>query len=180
MDDALLREMAAAGCHTILFGVESGNEQILERTQKELSHADVLRTVKICRNLGIQTIASFILGLPGETAETLRESIAFSLRLNPTYAQYHLLRSFFEHDSWAEVGHIERNWNVSSASVNGYAYIPKDLTTRALQLGMLRAYGAFYLRPSKVKELLSDLKTPADWKRIGLGIKQVSQHLKQL
>ena len=51
---------------------------------------------------------------------------------------------------------------MSSASVNGYAYIPQDLTTRALQLGMIKAYGAFYLRPSKVKELLSELKTTAD------------------
>lgn len=177
MDNELLAIMARSGCHTILFGVESGDVEILNRTQKELDHKDVHRVVKRCKELGIQTIASFILGLPGENKGTIKKTIHFSVELNPTFAQYHLIRSFFMHEDWKEMGTVNEEWDVTSSSVNGFAYIPNELNANDLRLGMLKAYGRFYLRPTKIRELMGQLSTRQDWKRIGRGLNQLTQHL---
>jgi len=100
--------------------------------------------------------------------------------LNPTFAQYHLIRSFFMHEDWKEMGTVNDEWDVTSSSVNGYSYVPNELNANDLRLGMLKAYGRFYLRPTKIRELMGQLSTRQDWKRIGRGLNQLTQHLSHM
>jgi radical SAM superfamily enzyme YgiQ (UPF0313 family) len=77
----LLERMRRAGCRAVSFGVESGNETILRRVRKGITTAQVLRAAEMCLATGVTPYASFILGLPGETPGTLRETLDFSQRL---------------------------------------------------------------------------------------------------
>lgn len=86
----LLEKMARAGCHTIQFGVESADESILESIEKGISPERVKEVFRLCRQLGIRTLAHFIIGLPGETLESARKTIEFALEIDPDFASFNV------------------------------------------------------------------------------------------
>ncbi|MDP2863696.1 MAG: radical SAM protein [Desulfobacterales bacterium] len=92
----VLTRMREAGCHTVSFGVESGNRDILKRIKKGITLEQVTDAVKMCNEAGVSPHASFILGLPGETPETLKETVEFGNRLKDMGVShgFHLLAPF--------------------------------------------------------------------------------------
>ena len=92
----ILTKMEEAGCHAISFGVESANAAILKTIRKGITTDQVISAVKMCKDAGIMAHISFILGLPGETPETLKETVDFGERLKElgAYHGFHLLAPF--------------------------------------------------------------------------------------
>jgi radical SAM superfamily enzyme YgiQ (UPF0313 family) len=86
----LLREMKSAGCQTIFFGVESGSPPVLQKLNKNLDLQDVEHAFELCRREGIQTVASFMLGIPGETEVDMEATFKFSKRLNADWCQFNI------------------------------------------------------------------------------------------
>jgi len=88
--------MREAGCHTVSFGVESGNAGILKTIRKGITRGQITDAVAMCNAVGMTPHASFILGLPGETPETLQESIEFgeALKEMGVFHGFHLLAPF--------------------------------------------------------------------------------------
>jgi radical SAM superfamily enzyme YgiQ (UPF0313 family) len=92
----VLERMKAAGCTAVSFGIESGNPEILKTIKKGITPPQVVEAVRMCRRAGVTPCASFILGLPGETPETVRETLAFAKGLQEQGLIYgfHLLAPF--------------------------------------------------------------------------------------
>ncbi len=92
----ILARMKQAGCDAICFGVESANAAILKTIKKRITTEQVLAAVAMCHDAGITPHASFILGLPGETPETLKQTTAFGKLLKDKGAMcgFHLLAPF--------------------------------------------------------------------------------------
>ncbi|MFO7964297.1 MAG: radical SAM protein [Desulfobacterales bacterium] len=92
----ILKKMKAAGCHTVSFGVESGNPEMLKRIKKGITRRQVIDAVRMCLDAGLSPQASFILGLPGETPETMQDSIEFGQVLRKMGVQhgFHILAPF--------------------------------------------------------------------------------------
>ncbi len=84
----VLEAMAAAGCRAFKFGVETGDPEVMRRIPKSCDLDDVIRTVRDCHELGIQTHATFLFGLPGENRESALRTIDFALRLNTHTLQF--------------------------------------------------------------------------------------------
>ena len=84
----VLEAMAAAGCRAYKFGVESADEEVLRQIPKDMDLGDVRRTVDDCRRLGIQTHATFVFGLPGETRQSALQTIDYALKLRPHTLQF--------------------------------------------------------------------------------------------
>ncbi len=91
--DGLFAEMRAAGCRRVFIGVESASEKILNSlAMKKGQHLDqARRAVALARRHGLRVTASFVVGTPGETEETARETYAFALELDPDYAMFSAL-----------------------------------------------------------------------------------------
>ena len=86
VDPELLDWMGRTGCERILFGAESANPEILRRIRKGISPEQTRRAVAMTREAGIGVLASFVLGLPGETPKTLRQTIEFADSLQVPYS----------------------------------------------------------------------------------------------
>ncbi len=96
VSEALLSKMKAAGCTAVSFGIESANPDILKTIKKGISIQQVTDAIRMCRRVGISPYASFILGLPGETPETIEETTAFAANLQREGLAYgfHILAPF--------------------------------------------------------------------------------------
>lgn len=84
VDLELLKKMKRAGCYRIHIGIESGNQNILNRIKKGITLEKVRKAVKLAREAGLDVGGYFMIGLPGETEKTMQETIDFakSLRLD--------------------------------------------------------------------------------------------------
>nr|MDO8080991.1 radical SAM protein [Candidatus Freyarchaeota archaeon] len=89
----LLSKMKEAGCMFILYGVESGNQRILDLVKKRTTLEKIRKGISLSNEVGITTMSSFILGLPGETEETVRESLEFGKSLGGQYG-FHVLSPY--------------------------------------------------------------------------------------
>jgi radical SAM superfamily enzyme YgiQ (UPF0313 family) len=96
VSEELLKKMKAAGCSAVSFGVESANPAILKAIKKGITRDQVEAAVKMCRSAGVVPYASFILGLPGETPQTIRETMDFGEQLKALGLSFgfHLLAPF--------------------------------------------------------------------------------------
>lgn len=167
VDREILRLMGQAGCHQIGYGLESASEEILNNIQKPLSQALAKETVKLTQQAGIDVRAMFMLGNPGETEQTLRQTINFALEIDPDLVIFNITTPF--------PGTQMYNW----AKDNGY--LPDtdwgsfDLANAVMRLptvsaGQIRyyynlAYRRFYLRPLYLWKRLRRIKTLVDMKK---------------
>jgi radical SAM superfamily enzyme YgiQ (UPF0313 family) len=93
----IVEAMAGAGCQAICFGVESGNQEILDLAKKRSDLQKVREAMRITQAAGISALASFIVGLPGETVETLRNTVEFAEQLREEFGSlygFHVLAPF--------------------------------------------------------------------------------------
>ncbi len=92
----LLSKMKAAGCTAVSFGIESANPDILKTIKKGITVQQIIDAVRMCRRVGIRPYASFILGLPGETQDTIKESAVLAAKLQQEGLAYgfHILVPF--------------------------------------------------------------------------------------
>jgi anaerobic magnesium-protoporphyrin IX monomethyl ester cyclase len=89
----MLRRMKEAGCSALLYGVESGVQEILDKIKKKITLEQARKAVKMANEVGIDVQATFILGLPGETKETLAQTLQFAQELDAFYG-LHVLAPF--------------------------------------------------------------------------------------
>jgi anaerobic magnesium-protoporphyrin IX monomethyl ester cyclase len=93
VDEPLLKKLREAGCRMICFGLESGNQKVLDLAGKRATPEKARHAVDLCKEVGISPLGSFILGLPGETRQTMEETISFAQSLGIPYG-FHLLSPF--------------------------------------------------------------------------------------
>ncbi len=82
VDPELLELMKQAGCYQVAYGIESGNQSVLNGVGKNITLNQVQKAVNMAKRVGLETYGFFMLGLPGETEETLQDTINFALELD--------------------------------------------------------------------------------------------------
>jgi anaerobic magnesium-protoporphyrin IX monomethyl ester cyclase len=90
----LLKEMKSAGCRTIWFGVESGSPRILEKVNRGITVEQAQHAFKICREEGINTACSFMLGTPGETVTDMKATFNLAKKLNADWCQFNIFIAY--------------------------------------------------------------------------------------
>lgn len=86
----LLEIMREAGCRTIWFGVESGSPRILQKLNKGITLEQAVKAFKLCKEVGIRTACSFLMGIPGEKVEDMEATFKFAKTLNPDWCQFNI------------------------------------------------------------------------------------------
>ncbi|MFI5449902.1 MAG: B12-binding domain-containing radical SAM protein [Candidatus Bathyarchaeia archaeon] len=90
VSEELFRTMHDAGCRGVSFGVESGSQRILDNIEKGNTVGEAEVAIKAAKRAGVKVYCSFIIGLPGETRETIQETFDFVRRTRPTGAQFNV------------------------------------------------------------------------------------------
>jgi len=88
VDDEMLREMAAAGCGRIYYGIESGDQAMLDRVNKGITIEQTQETIRLTKKHGIRALGFFLVGSPGETRESIKKTLKFAKSLNLDYVQF--------------------------------------------------------------------------------------------
>lgn len=164
LDDAVLGEMKAAGCHLLMLGVENARDAILEGVGKGTTAARIREVFALCRKHKIRTLAYFIFGLPGETRETALATIRFARELNPDYASFTTLSPDIGTKIRAEAiadGRLDARTHVLD-QMNFPVFTSGDLAPEEIWALRRKALRDFYLRPSFILKKLFGVRSPRD------------------
>jgi radical SAM superfamily enzyme YgiQ (UPF0313 family) len=176
VDEEMLQLMAQAGNWLISWGIESGNEQILRHARKGAYPEKAERALKWARAAGIKNWGYFIIGLPGETEETIRQTIDFAKRLPLDIALFHVAAPypgtpfFFEvvENRWFRQGTRWEQVDMDKGTVLDYPGLPAE----RLLYWQRRAFREWAFRPGPIftylKMLLSDRSTFKSAVSVGL------------
>ena len=99
----LLKKMYQAGCRQVHYGIESGNDEVLKRTAKHIRLDQVRDAVKWTADAGIHSKGYFILGLPGDTEDTMAETIEFAAGLDLSEAMFSIATPMPGTQLWTEL-----------------------------------------------------------------------------
>ena len=163
-DEELLGAMKRAGCIRTAFGVESGNQAILDTVvDKHLTLDQVRSAFRAARAVDLETIGFFIIGLPGETEATMNDTIRLACELDPLVANFSIATPFpgtQMYDTVKAQGRLlAKTWD-DFVFFEGKARfempgLPADLVERKWK----EAYRRFYLRPKRIARTLARKET---------------------
>ncbi len=176
VDAEMLQQMSRAGCRWISWGIESANPEILRRCHKGISPDQVTQALHWARQAGIRNWGYFIIGLPGETEQTIRETIAFAKQLPLDLVLFHIAAPYPGSPLFFEV--IEQGWfrpgtrwekvDMDRSTVLDYPQLPAE----ELERWARRAFRQWALRPAPAWTYLRMLlSSPSLWRpalQIGL------------
>jgi radical SAM superfamily enzyme YgiQ (UPF0313 family) len=154
VDEEMLQAMAQAGCWTISWGLESGNVEILKSIRKGTNPEKMMRALTWSKKVGIRNWGYFIIGLPGETEETIQETIALSKKLPLDIALFHIAAPYPGTPFFFEV--VENNWfrpgtqweevDMDRSTVLDYPGLPAE----RLEYWQRRAFREWAMRPGPI------------------------------
>jgi radical SAM superfamily enzyme YgiQ (UPF0313 family) len=154
VDDGLIKLMKKAGLYYCGLGIESANDAILKNINKSESVDTIRNAIEIIAKNGVECGGFFIFGLPGETKETMQNSINFAVNTPLSRANFYILAVLPGCDLWNE---LEGKYTTSFSQELGreIEYIPEGLTEKDLKKANSVAYKKFYLR---TKIVIKNLK----------------------
>ncbi len=88
VDRELLEEMYQSGCRRIYYGIESGSQETLDRLEKGITLEQVRETIALTKKTGMRPLGFFLVGVPGETRKSVRETVRFAKSLDLDYVQF--------------------------------------------------------------------------------------------
>jgi hopanoid biosynthesis associated radical SAM protein HpnJ len=157
------------GLRLLLVGYESGNQQILNNIKKGVRTDIAKQFTRDCQKLGIVIHGTFILGLPGETPETIEESIKYACELNVDTIQVSLAAAYPGTELYRQAmtnKWYDENTLVRMDGTQASAIEYPHLKAAAIEAGVKRFYSKFYARPTPILRMLVNMaKDPLERQR---------------
>ncbi len=179
VDQELLVLMKRAGCREIAFGIESGSEAVLEGTTKGVSKDAMRQAARGCHAAGILFYGLAIVGLPGETEQSVEDTIAFINELEPFYTQFSYCVPFPNTDAYAwyeSRGYLAtKDWSQYFPLAERPIVRTQDLRAEDLVRLRRRLYLRTMLRP---RRLLRAVHWQDPWWNLKAGLKFAGRVLK--
>jgi len=169
VDPDMLQRFKKTGCYMIQFGVESGNQEILDTIGRGYSVEQVKSAFRASKEAGLRTSAFFVLGLPGETDQTIEQSIGLAKEIEPDYTHWSLLNILPEN----EMKDIfeKRGGKVYPAPISAVVWYSLNYTTKYLMFGeenftyeelnqrLSKIVRAFYFNPRFILKQIGQIRS---------------------
>ncbi len=157
-----LKELRDNGLRLLLVGFESGNQQILNRIKKGIKLDMAREFMRNCKKLGIKVHGTFIIGLPIETPETVRETIDFAKELDPHTIQVSIAAPYPGTELYAQAqsnGWFARDSLVAGSGIQTSTLQYAQMSTAEIEDAVERMYRQFYFRPKKIGQIVAEMVT---------------------
>ena len=172
---SLLAKMRRAGCHQILFGIESADPEILATIRKPIDIEQTRTAVAMVQRAGIAVRAAFMFGNPGETVESIRRTIDFAIDLNPDLAIFNITTPYpgTQMFDWARRnGHLRTlDWEEYDLA-NSVLDLP-TISSEQIDRMYKVAYREFYFRPSYLVRRLFRMRGLSDLRENLLAMRSI-------
>lgn len=175
VDAEQLSGMKSAGFYAMVYGVESGNQQILNNIGKGTTLEQARTAFKLSKRMGFETWGFFILGLKGETRQTALDTIRFAKELDPDFAKFHILVPYPGTCEYERLKNrmLIKKWSDFSI-FNSPTFEPDNMASHELNNLFQYAVRSFYLRPMPImRTMLRTIRSPNTAKeniRAGLSV----------
>lgn len=152
VNEEVLQALKRGGCHTIMYGIESSNPEILKTLKKQIRPDKIKKVINYTHDLGINILGFFMLGAPGETLETIEDTIKFSLELPLQYAQYAVVTPYPDTElyEYYQDNGLEDYWSEytkDSSKERKIELMGTDLKRDYVEGRANKAWRQFYFRP---------------------------------
>lgn len=175
VNEGLLQRMKEAGCHQIMYGVESASPEILRNIGKHITPEKVEKAIQLTKRVGIDVRAAFMIGNPGETVQSLEDTMDFAIRLTPDLVIFNIATPFpgTEMFKWADEHGLllTKDWEDYDLS-KPVMRLP-TLERKDLEKFYSSAYRRFYLRAGYVLQRLGKLRSFSDVAQAIRGVRAV-------
>jgi len=184
LDIEAMEKMRAAGCRTLCVGFESGSQSILDHMNKNLRLEEMFKFIEDARKVGILIHGCFMAGLPGETKDTLKETLKLAKRLKPDTAQFYPVMVYpgTEAYDWYKdrklIAADDFSKWLTPKGLHNTVIRTEELSSEELVRFCDEARRAFYLRPTYLLyKATQSVKDPQEMKR---NLKSARTFLKYL
>ena len=165
LDEPMMVRMKRAGCWLIAFGIESGSQTILDNVKKDARVEDARQTIRLCHRHGLKTWGYFIIGLPGETRQTVRETIDFAKSIPLDIALFHVAMPYAGTEFYFQA--VANGWLNTSQwrhfDMNDSAVVQyDDFSAAEILQATKQAFREFYFRPVQMWRLAKMLLGAGD------------------
>jgi radical SAM superfamily enzyme YgiQ (UPF0313 family) len=162
LDPEMLKLMKDTGLYLISLGIESGSDEVLKSMRKGINTSKMRSYMKMIDEAGIDMAGFFILGFPGETVETMAQTIKFASELPLKRANFFTYLPFPGTESFEKLRHAGEldSINREKFYFTNAAYTPKGLDRKALKKMHRKAFAKFYLRPGIISYQIRSIKGP--------------------
>ncbi|MBF0543443.1 MAG: radical SAM protein [Candidatus Riflebacteria bacterium] len=175
-DEEMFRLMKEAGCYMLSIGGESGSDEILKTIRKGTHPDQIKRTIRLLKKVGINSLVYFLIGLPGETRESIRKTIDFSKKINPDYVEFYPATpypgtEFFNYAKNNNIIKVE-SWEKYLCGGSEFVLEIPGVEKGELNFILRQAYREFYFRLSYAFSFFKRSLKPAELFRLitfGLG-----------
>ena len=152
ISEELLKIMKDAGCITMFLGVESADQQFLNDVNKMININRIKKTFELTKKYNMRTIASVVLGMPGDTKRSILSTIKFVKTLEPSYAVFSLATPYPGTDFYLKAASENlikiNDW--SKYTLLSPVLETVDCSLEELKKLQKKAFKEFYLRPSYI------------------------------
>ena len=162
IDEEVLRVLKDTGFQDLGFGVETGDEEILKSIKKSTTKDSMRRAFRLAKKFGFNTWGFFMIGLPGETKETIKKTIDFAIELDPDFAKFLILKPFPGSEVFKSLDSLGcvKDYNYEDYGVyTAPVHELPGLSGKDMLRWQQRAYLRFYLRPKKILSHILKIKS---------------------
>ncbi|MBF0528714.1 MAG: cobalamin-dependent protein [Deltaproteobacteria bacterium] len=150
VSEAMLKVMRRAGCWMVSYGIESGSAQMLKKMMKGISLEQIKKALTWTRKNGIVSKGFYMIGIPGETLDTLNASLESLGTLPLDEISVNFYTPFPGSKLYGEVLNEGFIPDFQAMNMQNVVYVPKDLTVSQLRNYQRKMIRSFYLRPKKM------------------------------
>lgn len=161
--EEMLAAMRAAGCHTVMFGIETADDQTLKALRKNTTTAQTLHALELCRRSGLRTVGTFLIGLPEEPLESTAKTIELATRIGLDFASFNIATprfgTAFREDALRN-GWIDETEMQMDSAKSKPIWKNQSISNDEIYRFHRMAVRSFYLRPGYLVRRLLQLRTP--------------------
>lgn len=173
VNPVILKKMNAVGCWNIFYGIESGNQKLLDKIKKGITLEQCRKAIRWTKEAGIESRGAMMIALPGETPKLAEKTIKFAIELDLDYAQFTYTTPYcgtkLFHQCLAE-GRLDTNFDKYNAFEP--VYVPQGYKdAKQVKAVFKKAYTQFYFRPAYFLKRIKKIRSKDDIRRLLYGLK---------